>query len=71
MAGPGLAGVLVALAGPGTVIALDAGSYAASVLALASLRLPAARRGAASLAARSCLDDLRDGWAEFRGRPGS
>ena len=43
VAGPGLAGVLVALAGPGTVIALDAGSYGVSVLALASLRLPSAR----------------------------
>ena len=43
VAGPSLAGVLVALAGPGTVIALDAASYAVSVLALASLRLPATR----------------------------
>ena len=43
VAGPSLAGVLVALAGPGTVIAIDAGSYAVSVLALASLRLPALR----------------------------
>ena len=93
VAGPGLAGVLVALAGPGTVIALDAGSYGVSMLALASLRLPAtarpARPGAArrrwsaaarhrarpgqalasrAPAARSYLDDLRDGWAEFRGR---
>ena len=47
VAGPGLAGVLVALAGPGTVIALDAGSYGVSVLALASLRLPATGPGAA------------------------
>jgi predicted MFS family arabinose efflux permease len=88
VAGPSLAGVLVALAGPGTVIAIDAGSYAISVLALASLRLPAARqervrrsagRAAAGSAAvqrraarvavvRSGLEDLREGWAEFRGR---
>jgi hypothetical protein len=124
VAGPSLAGVLVALAGPGTVIAIDAGSYAISVLALASLRLPAARQervrrsagraaagsaaagpgavqrpaaagsaapgraaagraaigpGAAGSAAvqrraarvavvRSGLEDLREGWAEFRGR---
>ena len=61
--GPSLAGVLVALAGPGTVIALDAASYAVSVLALASLRLPAR-----TLTAHSYLEDLRDGWAEFRGR---
>ena len=75
VAGPGLAGVLVALAGPGTVIALDAGSYGVSVLALASLRLPSARPvpvarrvPAAGAVARSYLGDLRDGWAEFRGR---
>jgi MFS family permease len=61
--GPSLAGVLVALAGPGTVIALDAASYAVSVLALASLRLPAR-----TLTAHSYLEDLREGWAEFRGR---
>ena len=64
VAGPSLAGILVALAGPGTVIAVDAGSYAVSVLALASLRLPPAR----VRAAHSYLEDLRDGWAEFRGR---
>ena len=119
VAGPGLAGVLVALAAPGTVIALDAVSYGASVLALASLRLPSVRPVAAGhgaarpvpagpgaawpvpaghaarrprrclarsrrdaarrprrclarsrrdTAARSYLGDLRDGWAEFRGR---
>jgi hypothetical protein len=88
VAGPSLAGVLVALAGPGTVIAIDAGSYAVSVLALASLRLPAAGQGRARRSAgpapagpaavqrksarlavvRTGLDDLRDGWAEFRGR---
>jgi MFS family permease len=61
--GPSLAGVLVALAGPGTVIAFDAVSYAVSVLALASLRLPAR-----TLTAHSYLEDLREGWAEFRGR---
>ncbi len=65
VAGPSLAGILVALAGPGPVIALDAGSYAVSVLALASLRLPATR----TRAAHSYREDLRDGWAEFRGRP--
>ena len=65
VAGPSLAGILVALAGPATVIALDAGSYAVSVLALASLRLPATR----TRSAHSYLGDLRDGWAEFRGRP--
>ncbi len=75
VAGPGLAGVLVALACPGPVIVLDAGSYGVSVLALASLRLPSARPAlacravpAARAACQSYLGDLRDGWAEFRGR---
>jgi hypothetical protein len=46
--GPALGGVLVALAGPGIVVAVDAGSYAVSVLALGLLQLPgqtAARDG--------------------------
>jgi MFS family permease len=49
IAGPALGGVLVALAGAGVVVAVDAGSYAVSVLALGLLRLPghtAARDGA-------------------------
>jgi len=61
--GPSLAGILVALAGPGTVIALDAGSYAVSVLAPGrSLRLPGRRD---TRRAPPYLEDLREGWAEF------
>src|SRR5215470_15246015 len=41
--GPALAGILVALAGPAPVIAVDAASYAVSVIALAMLRLPGFR----------------------------
>ena len=61
--GPAAAGILVAVTMPGVVIALDAASYGASVLALSLLRLPAAapRRG-------SPLRDLADGWAQFRSR---
>ena len=61
--GPAAAGILVAVTMPGLVIALDAASYGASVLALSLLRLPAAapRRG-------SPLRDLADGWAQFRSR---
>ena len=61
--GPAAAGILVAVTMPGVVIALDAASYGASVLALGLLRLPAAapRRG-------SPLRDLADGWAQFRSR---
>jgi hypothetical protein len=62
IAGPALAGVLIAATSPGVVIAIDAASYAASVLALARLRLPARHRSAA----RFVLHDLGDGWREFR-----
>ena len=64
VAGPALAGILVAVAGPAVVIACDAASYGASVLALARLRLPAA----AYPSARSLLADLAEGWTEFRSR---
>ncbi|MGO9083343.1 MAG: MFS transporter [Streptosporangiaceae bacterium] len=64
VAGPALAGVLVAVAGAGTVIALDAASYAISGLALSLLGLAAVRRPAG----RPLLRDLAEGWAEFRSR---
>jgi MFS family permease len=58
--GPSLAGVLVAVASPAFVIAIDAGTYGASLLALYTLKVPArpARR-------RSPLRDLADGWSQF------
>src|ERR1022692_3388366 len=59
--GPALAGILVAATRPGVVIALDAASYGASVLALSLLRLPARK---APL--HSPLRDLADGWSQFR-----
>jgi Transmembrane secretion effector len=59
--GPAVAGILVAATMPGVVIALDAASYGASVLALSLLRLPARK---APL--RSPLRDLADGWSKFR-----
>jgi MFS family permease len=40
--GPALAGLLIALTSPAVVIAVDAGTYAISALALAGLRLPGA-----------------------------
>src|ERR1700747_2075604 len=43
IAGPALGGLLVALTGPGAVVAADAASYAVSVLALSFIRVPAAR----------------------------
>jgi MFS family permease len=66
VAGPGLAGLLIAAAAPATVIAVDAGSYAVSALALSLLRLPAA--GPHGPKAPSLLRELREGWAEFTAR---
>jgi MFS family permease len=40
VAGPALAGLLIAATSPAVAIAVDAGSYTVSVLALAALRLP-------------------------------
>ena len=67
IAGPSLSGVLVAIAGPATVIALDAASYAVSVVALSVLRLPAVpRRGLQGR--RTLLRDVAEGWTDFRSR---
>jgi MFS family permease len=73
VAGPALAGVLVAVAGPSVVIAADAVSYAVSGLALAMLRTAPRQRGVPSAQAsgvsapRALVADLRAGWGEFRG----
>jgi hypothetical protein len=61
VAGPALAGILIALASPAVVIALDAASFGVSVLCLALLAMPPSRP-----AAQSPWRDLADGWAEFR-----
>ncbi|MGH3289804.1 MAG: MFS transporter [Streptosporangiaceae bacterium] len=47
IAGPALGGVLVAVAGSAVVVAVDAATYAVSVLALSLLQLPSAGRGTA------------------------
>jgi hypothetical protein len=61
VAGPALAGIVIAAGSPAAAIAVDAGSYAVSALALALLSFPDTERGPA----RSLLRDLADGWAEF------
>jgi Major Facilitator Superfamily len=62
VAGPALAGIVIAVGSPAAAIAVDAGSYAVSAVALALLNFPDAGR---AKAARSLLRDLADGWAEF------
>jgi hypothetical protein len=62
VAGPALAGILIAATSPATVIAVDAASYAVSAAALAMLRFPAADKPRS----RSLPGDLAAGWAEFR-----
>jgi MFS family permease len=62
VAGPALAGIVITIGSPAAAIAVDAGSYAVSALALAWLSFPDAAR---AKAARSLLRDLSDGWAEF------
>jgi hypothetical protein len=61
VAGPALAGILIAASSPATVIAVDAASYAASATALAMLRFPATSQPRR----RSLLRDLADGWTVF------
>jgi MFS family permease len=72
IAGPALGGILVAVAGPAMVVAADAASFAASVLALGLLRTPASpAAGAAGTARRAhpgLLGDMAEGWADFRSR---
>jgi predicted MFS family arabinose efflux permease len=62
IAGPALAGVLIAAVGPGWALAVDAATFALSALFLAFLRLPER----VARAAGSFLADLRDGWGTFR-----
>ncbi|BBB01645.1 putative transmembrane efflux protein [Actinacidiphila reveromycinica] len=64
IAGPALAGVLTAVSGASSVLALDAASYGVSVVAL--LLLPRTVRSAAP--ASSFAADLRSGWDAFRSR---
>lgn len=64
VAGPALAGLLTAWAGPGVVLAADASSFAISLLALSRVAIalpPTGRRP-------GLLAELREGWGEFRSR---
>lgn len=69
VAGPALAGVLIAATSPAVVIAADAATYAVSALALALLRSPGVSVRPERPRARSLIGDLADGWSEFAARP--
>jgi MFS family permease len=64
VAGPALAGILVALGNPATVIALDAVSFAVSAIALAGLKLPTWKHDVGT----SLVTELIEGWDTFRSR---
>jgi MFS family permease len=68
VAGPALAGLIVALIGPGEAIALDAATFAASAFFLLALpRMPVDRAGSEDEA--GSLAQLRAGWREVVSRP--
>ena len=69
VAGPALAGVVVALAGPGEAIALDAATFVASALCLAALKPHPAGAGADAEGTDRFLARMRSGWREVRARP--
>jgi MFS family permease len=65
--GPALAGVLIAAAGPGEAIAVDAVTFALSAACLVAMG-PAAPAEADAAAGVPFVDDLRAGWREVRAR---
>ena len=64
VAGPALAGLLVATVGAGAAIAVDAATFAVSAAFLVALRLGPAESGQA----QGMLGDLLAGWNDFRSR---
>lgn len=65
IAGPVIAGVLVATLGSGEALLADAATFALSALLLARVRVPARADDGPRA---SFLADLRDGWRELRAR---
>jgi MFS family permease len=63
--GPAVAGLLVASAGAGVAIAVDAATFAVGTVALLLLRVPALERPAERT---TFAADLREGWREFSSR---
>jgi MFS family permease len=69
VAGPAVAGIIIAAAGPGEAIAVDAGTFAISALCLARLRPGAVEQPAEAPPPEPFLAGLRAGWHEVRSRP--
>ncbi|MEU5696507.1 MFS transporter [Actinosynnema sp. NPDC020468] len=65
VAGPALAGVLVAVGGSAAVLVIDGATYLLGAVFLAGVRVPAR---AATARRPSILVDLREGWDAFRSR---
>jgi MFS family permease len=65
VAGPALAGILLALGSPGAALAVDAATFAISAACLLSLSV---RGGRAAGAEQNFLSELRHGWREFSSR---
>jgi MFS family permease len=64
IAGPAIAGALVAIAGAGWALGADAATFGVSALSLAAMRLPTREH----VPAGRFLADLRAGWDEFTAR---
>ncbi|MER7131866.1 MFS transporter [Streptosporangium saharense] len=64
MAGPAIAGTLLAVTSAGWVFAIDAATFAVSGICLIALRLPAFEVDRSA----TTLQNLRTGWKEFRSR---
>ena len=62
--GSALGGLLIAVAGPGWGLAIDAATFAVAAALRVRMRFPATPPAAAA----SVLQDLRDGWHEFTSR---
>ncbi len=64
VAGPALAGVLLALGSPGTALAVDAGTFAVSAACLLGVRAPRLPQ----IEEPAFFSELRHGWREFFSR---
>ncbi len=69
VAGPALAGLLVATAGPGVAIGVDAATFVASAALLSRVRVGAPAPSPGGASAVRLLADFREGWAEVLRRP--